>query len=115
MSARSYLLVSDAAAPLVSGEAPLGVVGLGRALVSAGAAAIVVSLAKPEVAAAVPGLARRLRTVSVRIAGQVREVALFEGKVPFSQAQAIVVGAVGRSVRVTPGRGLKLAAVGRMS
>lgn len=97
MSARSFLLVSDAAAPLVSGETPLGVVGLGRALVSAGASAIVVSLAKPEAAAAVPGLARRLRTVSVRVGGQVRDVALFEGKVPFSQAQAIVIGAVGQN------------------
>ena len=72
-------------------------VGLGRALVSAGASAVVVSLAQPEAAAAVPGLARRLRTVSVTVGGQVREVALFEGKVPFSQAQAIVIGATGQN------------------
>lgn len=96
MSARTYLLISDAASPLVGGESPLGVVGLGSALVAAGGAATIVSLAAPDEAAAVPGLARRLRTVPVKIAGATRDVALFEGKAPSSQANAIVVGAQGR-------------------
>jgi hypothetical protein len=95
--ARQFLLISDAAAPLVSGEAPIGVMGLGRALVAAGASATVLALASPERAAAVPGLARRLRTVKARMAGgAVQDVALFEGKAPLSQAQLIVVGAEGR-------------------
>jgi len=97
LPARTFLLVSDAAAPLVSGESPLGVVGLGRALVAAGGAATVVSLASPELAATVPGLARRLRTVTVKIGDLTQQVPLFEGKVPFSQAQAVVVGAQGRN------------------
>src|SRR3990170_3660344 len=49
------------AAPLVAGEAPLGVMGLARALASAGASATVLSLALPQAASGVPGLARRLR------------------------------------------------------
>lgn len=97
MPARTYLLISDAAAPLVSGESPLGVVGLGRALVAGGASATVVSLAAPEAASSVPGLARRLRTVTVKIGDLSRQVPLFEGRVPFSQAQAVVVGAEGRN------------------
>lgn len=97
MAVRQFLLISDAAAPLVSGEAPLGVMGLARALASAGASATVLSLASPEVTSGVPGLARRLRTVRVTTLEGARDVALFEGKAPLSQAQLLVAGAEGRN------------------
>lgn len=102
MAPRHFLLISDAAAPLVSGEAPRGVMGLARALVVAGASATVLSLASPEAATGVPGLARRLRTVKVHArdrfadGASTREVALFEGKAPLSQAHMMVAGAEGR-------------------
>jgi hypothetical protein len=98
VAVRHFLLISDAAAPLVSGEAPRGVMGLARALVAAGASATVLSLASPETAAGVPGLARRLRTFKVRAmdGASTREVALYEGKAPLSQAQMVVAGAEGR-------------------
>lgn len=95
MAARHFVLVSDAVAPLASGEAPLGVVGLGRALVGSGSSATVLSLAEPGAAATIPGLARRLRTVKVLIGDAEKEVSLYEGKAPLSQAQLVVAGASG--------------------
>lgn len=94
---RQFLLISDAAAPLVSGEAPLGVVGLARALAAAGTPATVLSLASPEAAMGLPGLARRLTTLKVRTEQGTREVLLFEGKASLSQAHLVVVGAEGRN------------------
>ena len=81
--------------------------GLARALAAAGASATVLSLASPEAAGGVPGLARRLRTVKVHVAhgardgegvagSSTRDVALFEGKAPLSQAHLMVAGAQGR-------------------
>ena len=80
--------------------------GLARALAVGGASATVLSLASPQAAGEVPGLARRLRTVKVhltdrdgepgRAAMSSRDVALYEGKAPLSQAQLMVAGAVGR-------------------
>jgi hypothetical protein len=93
---RSFLIVSDAAAPLVAGEAPVAATGLARALAARGAEAVIVSLAPPEVVAAVPGLARRLRTLRVRIGEETRDLALFEGKAPLAEAQLLVAGAVGQ-------------------
>jgi hypothetical protein len=94
---RHFLFVSDGAAPLVSGESPLGVVGLARALAASGASATVLSLARPEVASEVAGLARRLRTVTVSTLDGPRDLPLFEGKAPLSQAQLMVAGGEGRS------------------
>ena len=82
---------------MVFGEAPLGVMGLARALVASGSPATVLCLAAPDVAAHVPGLARRLRTVNVNMLDGARELALFDGKAPLSQAQLIAVGAEGRN------------------
>jgi hypothetical protein len=96
VAARHFLLLSDAAAPLVLGEAPLGVMGLGRALAAGGASVTVLCLASPDAAASVPGLARRLRTVKVTLGAEVKDVALFEGRSHFSQAHLMVAGAEGR-------------------
>jgi hypothetical protein len=69
--------------------------GLARALAASGASATVLSLASPEATAGVSGLARRLRTVKVQTREGARDVALYEGKAPLSQAQLVVVGAQG--------------------
>lgn len=69
--------------------------GLARALATAGASATVLSLAAPEAAAGLSGLARRLRTVRLVTRDGARDVALFEGKAPLSQAQLLVVAAEG--------------------
>ncbi|MEP6652339.1 MAG: hypothetical protein ABJA82_03215 [Myxococcales bacterium] len=69
--------------------------GLARALATAGASATVLSLAAPEAAAGLSGLARRLRTVKLVTRDGARDVALFEGKAPLSQAQLLVVAAEG--------------------
>ena len=97
MPGRQYLFVSDAVAPLVSGEGPTCIMGLAQSLALAGASAVVLSLADPQRAAALPGLARRLRTISVRVGGTVQEIALYEGRAPQGQAQLIIAGATGRT------------------
>ena len=71
--------------------------GLAQSLALAGASAVVLSLADPQRAAALPGLARRLRTISVRVGGTVQEIALYEGRAPQGQAQLIIAGATGRT------------------
>lgn len=96
-AARQFLLISDAAAPLVLGEAPLGVMGLGRALAAGGTSVSVLSLGMPDAVSTIPGLARRLRTARVEIGGERREVALFEGKAPLSDASLLIAGAEGRN------------------
>jgi hypothetical protein len=69
---------------------------LARALAAGSGEAMIVSLAPPEAVAAVPGLARRLRTLRVRVGEEWRDLALFEGKAPLAEAQLLVAGAVGR-------------------
>lgn len=90
MAARSYLFIADAASPLVRGETPLAVAGLSRALASAGNPATVLCLASPEAAAQIPGLARRLRTLSGRAGGRAVDIPVYEGPAPASQARLIV-------------------------
>jgi hypothetical protein len=53
---------------------------------------IVLSLAAPDVVSRVPGMARRLRTVSVSAGGAPFQVPLFEGRLPLSQAELYVLG-----------------------
>ena len=95
MPNKRYLFVADATAPLASGEAPLGVMGLARALGAAGAGATILSLGIPEQLDRVPGLARRLRTIRASTPDGPREIALYEGKAPLSQAAMVIAGAVG--------------------
>jgi hypothetical protein len=87
-----YLVVSDAVSPVADGEDALSVAGLARALVESKHRVIVLSLATPETVARVPGMARRLRTVSVAAGGAPFEVPLYEGRVPLSQAELYVLG-----------------------
>lgn len=97
MAVRQYLLISDAVSPLVSGEGPTSVIGLARSLAVAGSSAVVLSLAPPQGVGALPGLARRLRTISVRVGDSTQEVAFYEGKAPQGHANLIVAGASGRT------------------
>jgi hypothetical protein len=94
--ARRYLLITDAAAPLVHGEAPAAVMGLARAFTAGGATATVLALGSPEATAQIPGLARRLRTIPARVGNETLELTLYEGRAPLSQAQLLVAGTVGR-------------------
>lgn len=53
----------------------------------------VISLANPAALSAVPGLARRLRTFTALSGSSPREVPLYEGRAPLSQANFLVAGA----------------------
>ncbi len=57
------------------------------------------ALASVDVAARMPGLARRLRTVSTSVAGQPRELVLFEGRAARSDAQLLILGTAGPTTR----------------
>ena len=72
------MLIAEAVAPLGDGVSAVGASGLSRALVALGHRATVLTLATVEVAGRVPGLARRLRTVSAAVGGQTRELVLYE-------------------------------------
>jgi len=89
---RDFLLITDAVAPLGDGPSPVGASGLSRALAAAGHRATVLSLASPEAAARVPGLARRLRTVKAAVGEEILDLSLFEGRATLSNAQLLVLG-----------------------
>src|SRR4029079_17620150 len=84
-------------APLGEGVSPLGAAGLSRALAAMGHRTTVLTLASADVAARVPGLARRLRTVSASAAGRTHDLTLFEGRALLSDAQLLVLAATPES------------------
>jgi hypothetical protein len=86
-----YLVVSDAVSPIAESEAASAVGGLARALVASKHRVTLLSLAAPELAARIPGMARRLRTVSASAGGVSFELPLFEAQV--AQSQLYVLGA----------------------
>jgi hypothetical protein len=86
------LLVADAVTPLGDGVSAVGASGLSRALAALGHRATVLALGGVDEAARVPGLARRLRTVSAPVGGTTRELVLFEGRAARSDAQLLVLG-----------------------
>jgi hypothetical protein len=90
---REYLLITDAVAPLSGGPSAVAAAGLGRALATSGRKATILSLGSPEAAAQVPGLARRLRTVTTSVGDQTFELSLYEGKATLSDARLLVLGA----------------------
>ena len=77
-------MIADAVAPLGDGVSAVGASGLSRALAALGNRATVLTLANVEAASRVPGLARRLRTVSATVGTETRELALYEGRAPLS-------------------------------
>ena len=93
MAGRDFLIIADAVAPIGEGASAIGAAGLARALAAAGHRTIVLTLATPESASRIPGLARRLRTVSAAVGSQRHELPLFEGGGVLSDAQLMVLGA----------------------
>ena len=93
LESRDFLLIAEAVAPLGEGVAALGAAGLGRALAALGNRTTVLTLASPDVAARVPGLARRLRTVTATVGDRTYDLTLFEGRVALSEAQLLVLAA----------------------
>jgi hypothetical protein len=93
LSSRAYLLIADAVAPLHSGASAVAAAGLARALAGSGHKTTVLTLASPEAAAQVPGLARRLRTVTTNVGERTLELSLHEGRAALSDAQFLVLGA----------------------
>lgn len=93
MAGRDFLIITEAVAPLGEGVAAIGASGLSRALAALGNRATVLALASPEAASRVPGLARRLRTVSATVGARTRELTLYEGRAVLSDAQLLVLGA----------------------
>jgi len=90
---REYLLIADAVAPLATAPSAVSAAGLGRALAASGHKATILSLASPETASAVPGLARRLRTVPTSVGERTFDLSLYEGKATLSEARLLVLGA----------------------
>jgi hypothetical protein len=86
-----YLVVSDAVVPVAESETASAVGGLARALVASKHRVTLLSLAAPELAERIPGMARRLRTVSASAGGVNYELPLFEAQI--AQAQLYVLGA----------------------
>ncbi len=93
MPGRDFLLIADAVAPLGDGVSPLGAAGLSRALSAMGHRTTVLTLASADVAGRVPGLARRLRTVSATVGARTHELTLFEGRGLLGDAQLLVLAA----------------------
>jgi hypothetical protein len=91
--APNYLLIADVVAPISGGSSAVAAAGLMRALAASGKKATVLSLASPEAAAQVPGLARRLRTVTTSVADKTFELSLYEGRAGLSDAQLLILGA----------------------
>src|SRR3954469_10267627 len=93
MPGRDFLLIADAVAPLGAGVSPLGAAGLSRALSAMGHRTTVLTLASADAAARVPGLARRLRTVSATVGAYTHDLTLFEGRGLLGDAQLLVLAA----------------------
>lgn len=88
-----YLLVSDAVAPVVDTDSARSVAGLAHALLAAKHRVTIVSLGAPDHVARLPGMARRLRTVTAKVGERAVELPLYEGRSAHGLAQLYVLGA----------------------
>ena len=104
MAGRDFLLIAEAVAPLGDGVPAVGAAGLARALAAIGHRTTVLTLASEETASRIPGLARRLRTVTATVGERTHELPLYEGRAILSDAQMMVLGA-------TPGSRAETAAL----
>jgi hypothetical protein len=86
------LIVGDEVAPVAMTESAVCAGALARALSAAKHRVTVLTLAAEDIAARIPGMARRLRTVLARLADGDRECALFEGRSAISQCALHVLG-----------------------
>jgi hypothetical protein len=88
-----FLLVADQVAPVVDGELPGCAAALALALSVAKHRVAILSLATPDQASRLPGMARRLRTITTRVGGTDQETSLFEGRSAVSQCALYALGA----------------------
>ena len=88
-----FLLVADQVTPVVDGELPGCAAALALALSVAKHRVAILTLATPEQASRLPGMARRLRTIPTRLGGKDQEISLFEGRSAVSQCALYVLGA----------------------
>jgi glycosyltransferase involved in cell wall biosynthesis len=104
-----YLLVTDSIAPLAGSSTATSALGLATALASGNRRVAVLAMAAPEVLSRQPGMARRLRPVSIDLGkhgedgGQATapfEIPLYEGRLASSAAHLFVLGIPS----TTPGR-----------
>jgi hypothetical protein len=86
-----FLFVCDQVAPVVGGDSAIFAASLARAI-EAKHRVTIVALAAPERATNVAGLARRLRTITVRAKGQTSELPLYEGRSSVSQCALYLLG-----------------------
>jgi hypothetical protein len=87
------LIVGDEVSPVAGSDTAICAGALARALSAAKHRVTIVTHAPEARAAAIPGMARRLRTVVARLADGDRECALFEGRSAISQCPLHVLGA----------------------
>src|SRR5664279_3121734 len=86
------LIVGDEVSPVCDSDGAACAAALGRALSAAKHRVTILTLASPERAASLPGMARRLRTVLAHLADGDRECSLFEGRSAVSQCALYVLG-----------------------
>lgn len=86
------LIVGDEVAPVAESETAVCAGALARALSAAKHRVTILTHAPEATAAAIPGMARRLRTVIARLADGDRECSLFEGRSAISQCPLHVLG-----------------------
>jgi hypothetical protein len=87
-----FLLVADQVSPVVEGELSGCAAALALALSVAKHRVTILSLATPDQASRLPGMARRLRTIAVRVGGADQELSLYEGRSAVSQCALYVLG-----------------------
>jgi hypothetical protein len=88
-----FLLVSDQVAPVADGELAGCAAALALALSVAKHRVTILTSANREVVTRLPGMARRLRTVTARANGADQEFSLYEGRSAVSQCALYVLGA----------------------
>jgi len=88
-----FLLVADRVSPVLDGELPGCAAALALALSVAKHRVTILSLATPEQTSRLPGMARRLRTVTTHVGGTDQEFSLYEGRSAVSQCALYVLGA----------------------
>ena len=88
-----FLLVADQVSPVLEGELSGCAAALALALSVAKHRVTILSLATPDQASRLPGMARRLRTITTRVGTADQELSLYEGRSAVSQCALYVLGA----------------------
>src|SRR5688572_11427025 len=86
-----YLFIAERVIPVVQDESAAAAAGLARALAAAKHQVTILSVGAVEHVSRLPGMARRLRTVSVTVGGVAAELPLFEGRSAYGQLPIYVL------------------------